>query len=986
MNACHTYRMSLLAILAAMLIACLASASEDPVRFARHDPFVRGLPAESRAARDTVYLLGGPDRWDGRFEDPDGQPNWHGWTSEDWTVNSDEFWHVSPFQAVSGQYSMWCGTDFDGDPGYGNSWDQRLVFTHRIDDPGVATGVRLQFTLQNDSEPGYDYTYVEWNAGGTWILLSQTDGVRTVTVDEVVIYEPGQYVGEAGEEIQLRIRFNSDGAWSDEDGLWNTNGACQVDDVTVTMDGMVVDHEDFEDQVSDRWHHVPAASVGDFVQLIHAPGHTDPCRDNDTWMVCFIDDGVVVPGTGGSTYEMYPYGPGGYVVNWTGGLAGPDFQIDNHVISPAIEAPTGFAGASLAFDAWRDNSLVGGVSMMFIEWHVRSTSADDPAELENAEWLNHDFLYYGGPDFHRLEFMLHEQLVPDARWFQVSLGVWEYPTWGWVYGASPAPYFDNVAVKMFDFEGPSVAALDYDLPSDQFPQQGHLDLANLASNSCRFDPVVAGGDSVAFIAQPLDPDAVLAGPPTMQVRLRANPLFDGVRQLPADFSREGDVINGVVLADSCREPDGDPIPHRWFVDLPDEGLLFPGDELHVFIAATDLIDGAARTSLMPADTSGFSTFAAPGAAEAYDPAGVVRFLPSVADAAGQQPPSLLWNDADPTRTAWWARRLAEAAGLEAGVDYDVFTTRSKINGLDSGLGQAATPEMLTGYQRIFYTSGDAKQAAMAVDSSPAANLDLLGAWLDTGGDLLLSGDGWAGDLADDDDGATFVEQRAGVLVGPGDQTELLDGQTSPRAVGLAAGGVFPAGRSWLLSGNCPDVRRFDILEPATAVALADYLNPDGNGGIYQYTAATLRQDPDTGSQVIALSWDLETAGGGGDGTGAPTAAVLLRDILAWFGQSGVPLDVGELPGALAVSVYPNPFNPRTSIRLDLPRATSARVRLYDLRGAVVRTLHEGSLAAGRHEMSWRGDDDRGRALASGVYFYEVQVAGDRRLGKLTLVR
>ena len=89
---------------------------------------------------------------------------------------------------------------------------------------------------------------------------------------------------------------------------------------------------------------------------------------------------------------------------------------------------------------------------------------------------------------------------------------------------------------------------------------------------------------------------------------------------------------------------------------------------------------------------------------------------------------------------------------------------------------------------------------------------------------------------------------------------------------------------------------------------------------------------------------------------------------------------------MTVSAAPNPFNPRTTIVLDLPRAGDASLRVYDLRGRVVRTLHEGPLTAGRHELVWNGDDDNRRAMASGVYFYEAKAVGEERIGKLTLVR
>ncbi len=62
------------------------------------------------------------------------------------------------------------------------------------------------------------------------------------------------------------------------------------------------------------------------------------------------------------------------------------------------------------------------------------------------------------------------------------------------------------------------------------------------------------------------------------------------------------------------------------------------------------------------------------------------------------------------------------------------------------------------------------------------------------------------------------------------------------------------------------------------------------------------------------------------------------------------------------------------------------LKLYDIRGRQVKTLHDGPLTEGRHELVWHGDDDAGRALASGVYFYEAKAVGEERIGKLTLVR
>lgn len=100
---------------------------------------------------------------------------------------------------------------------------------------------------------------------------------------------------------------------------------------------------------------------------------------------------------------------------------------------------------------------------------------------------------------------------------------------------------------------------------------------------------------------------------------------------------------------------------------------------------------------------------------------------------------------------------------------------------------------------------------------------------------------------------------------------------------------------------------------------------------------------------------------------------------------GVPADV---PAALAISaVTPNPFNPRTTVWLDIPRAGDAALAVHDLRGRLVRTLWQGTLEAGRHPVTWDGRDERGGQAASGVYLVRLVAAdGERRTVKTTLAK
>ena len=88
------------------------------------------------------------------------------------------------------------------------------------------------------------------------------------------------------------------------------------------------------------------------------------------------------------------------------------------------------------------------------------------------------------------------------------------------------------------------------------------------------------------------------------------------------------------------------------------------------------------------------------------------------------------------------------------------------------------------------------------------------------------------------------------------------------------------------------------------------------------------------------------------------------------------LDIQSTPTEFALHQnYPNPFNPQTNIPYDLAEAGDVVLRIYNLLGQEVRTLVRERQAAGRYNVQWSGVDDRGVSVSSGIYFYQVSVAG-----------
>lgn len=100
----------------------------------------------------------------------------------------------------------------------------------------------------------------------------------------------------------------------------------------------------------------------------------------------------------------------------------------------------------------------------------------------------------------------------------------------------------------------------------------------------------------------------------------------------------------------------------------------------------------------------------------------------------------------------------------------------------------------------------------------------------------------------------------------------------------------------------------------------------------------------------------------------------------------------ETPGVFVNSLrqnHPNPFNPMTTIRYSIERAGRVRLVVYDVAGALVRTLVDGEQAPapGGFSVVWDGANNAGAPVASGVYFYRLTAPGGyEAVKKLVLVR
>jgi 5-hydroxyisourate hydrolase-like protein (transthyretin family) len=110
----------------------------------------------------------------------------------------------------------------------------------------------------------------------------------------------------------------------------------------------------------------------------------------------------------------------------------------------------------------------------------------------------------------------------------------------------------------------------------------------------------------------------------------------------------------------------------------------------------------------------------------------------------------------------------------------------------------------------------------------------------------------------------------------------------------------------------------------------------------------------------------------------PSDAFELNDV-DFVMQSQGTTDVSEtttMPSSFALHQnYPNPFNPSTTISFDMPLAGQVRLSVFNMLGQEVTTLVNGSMASGRVSIVWNATDHAGVGVASGVYFYQLNVSG-----------
>ncbi|MDI6809762.1 MAG: hypothetical protein QME66_12400, partial [Candidatus Eisenbacteria bacterium] len=417
-----------------------------------------------------------------------------GWTSRDALSSTDVYfrrhdlsdtpcsaWQPPSWGSPRGTYVFWAGVTtteanylcYAAGSGYGNDWNQVLENTIALSGDAVTT---LEFDYAYDSENGYDscLVYVNVDAGATWQVLSQVNGGSggysgTGSGHESV--NIGPYLTSAG-NVGIRFRFNSDGGWSDEDGLNATNcGGLIVDNIRITEATNGVVHFCDAEGGACGWHWVGAVGPGNWVHLDYNPTIDDPCIPTDP-LWCQMGDSVV------TMYDI------------TAPPAAPhrDKQ-ENWIISPVIPikgtAGEGLPTHVLQFERFVNLPLYNHV---FLRWYVRYYPYDCGFGPRWSPWRNNNTVYYSATkacilgSFDVSAFM--PSCIESAQVAMSTINLCSADPWkfGCTYVNNTTPYFDNARFGCTgSTTAPTITDNEADRYLDMFPTDGSLNCQSTAN-------------------------------------------------------------------------------------------------------------------------------------------------------------------------------------------------------------------------------------------------------------------------------------------------------------------------------------------------------------------------------------------------------------------------------------------------------------------------------------------------------------------------
>jgi hypothetical protein len=139
--------------------------------------------------------------------------------------------------------------------------------------------------------------------------------------------------------------------------------------------------------------------------------------------------------------------------------------------------------------------------------------------------------------------------------------------------------------------------------------------------------------------------------------------------------------------------------------------------------------------------------------------------------------------------------------------------------------------------------------------------------------------------------------------------------------------------------------------------------------------------------LVSISYDTYDCGASWLYNGSEWSASDKTLYIRLIGEKSLYVGVADVPSEFKLEQnYPNPFNPTTTIPFQIPEACDASVKIYDIRGALVKTLMSSHMESGFYNLVWDGLNANGNQVASGVYLIKMMAGEFAETKKMVLVR
>lgn len=115
-----------------------------------------------------------------------------------------------------------------------------------------------------------------------------------------------------------------------------------------------------------------------------------------------------------------------------------------------------------------------------------------------------------------------------------------------------------------------------------------------------------------------------------------------------------------------------------------------------------------------------------------------------------------------------------------------------------------------------------------------------------------------------------------------------------------------------------------------------------------------------------------------EGESRPTPLGSMPDIGAYESILGEPvgIDTNSIPLINnSLDNFPNPFNPTTTIEFSIQNDSKIDLSIFNIKGQKIKSLAQNDFTKGLHSIIWNGDDDSGKLVSTGIYYYKLIVSG-----------